>query len=294
MALTPEDVRNKQFTTSRFKEGYDLDEVDDFLDEIEQTFTALTKEVEDLKAIAKGEIPTSIREELSSLGSENARLKSELESALSSLETARMENEQLAASGSDDEVANELRANLAAVQAELAAAREELGNTSGNQDELAGEVARLSATVEELTAANAQLAAENEELKNAAPAPAVMDAADASTASVRILELAQRTADEAVASARIESEQLRAAAEAETQALISNTNAEVERLMNETKSNIEQMTRDFEIQKTGMERRVEELRAYEREYRSRLRSYLEGQLRELEGKNLGGDRQVEN
>ncbi len=53
------------------------------------------------------------------------------------------------------------------------------------------------------------------------------------------------------------------------------------------------MSRDFEVQKAAMERRVEELRAYEREYRSRLRSYLEGQLRELETKNLGGDRQVE-
>jgi DivIVA domain-containing protein len=37
MALTPEDVRNKQFTTVRFKEGYDLDEVDNFLDEIEES-----------------------------------------------------------------------------------------------------------------------------------------------------------------------------------------------------------------------------------------------------------------
>ena len=53
------------------------------------------------------------------------------------------------------------------------------------------------------------------------------------------------------------------------------------------------MTREFEVHKSNMERRVEELRAYEREYRSRLRSYLEGQLRELEGKSLGGDRQVE-
>ncbi len=32
MALTPQDVANKQFTTVRFKEGYDLDEVDNFLD----------------------------------------------------------------------------------------------------------------------------------------------------------------------------------------------------------------------------------------------------------------------
>ncbi len=33
MPLTPEDVRNKQFTTVRLREGYDEDEVDAFLDE---------------------------------------------------------------------------------------------------------------------------------------------------------------------------------------------------------------------------------------------------------------------
>jgi len=34
MALTPEDVRNKQFSTVRLKEGYDEDEVDEFLDRV--------------------------------------------------------------------------------------------------------------------------------------------------------------------------------------------------------------------------------------------------------------------
>ena len=34
MALTPEDVVNKRFQPTKFREGYDQDEVDDFLDEI--------------------------------------------------------------------------------------------------------------------------------------------------------------------------------------------------------------------------------------------------------------------
>ena len=33
MPLSPEDVRNKQFTTVRLREGYDEDEVDAFLDQ---------------------------------------------------------------------------------------------------------------------------------------------------------------------------------------------------------------------------------------------------------------------
>ena len=34
MALTPDDVVTKQFQHVRFKDGFDPDEVDDFLDEI--------------------------------------------------------------------------------------------------------------------------------------------------------------------------------------------------------------------------------------------------------------------
>lgn len=34
MALTPEDVVNKRFQPTKFREGYDQDEVDDFLDEV--------------------------------------------------------------------------------------------------------------------------------------------------------------------------------------------------------------------------------------------------------------------
>ena len=88
MAVTPEDVRNKQFTTVRFKEGYDLDEVDNFLDEIEESLAAVTREAEDLRATVKGEVPESIREEIRSLGDENARLKSELDQSTKALEDA--------------------------------------------------------------------------------------------------------------------------------------------------------------------------------------------------------------
>src|SRR5690349_18265165 len=50
MPLTPEDVRNKQFTTVRLREGYDEDEVDAFLDEVEAELTRLLLENEDLRA----------------------------------------------------------------------------------------------------------------------------------------------------------------------------------------------------------------------------------------------------
>ena len=49
MALTPEDVVNKRFQATKFREGYDQDEVDDFLDEVVVELRRLNQENEDLR-----------------------------------------------------------------------------------------------------------------------------------------------------------------------------------------------------------------------------------------------------
>ncbi|HVV30386.1 MAG TPA: DivIVA domain-containing protein [Mycobacteriales bacterium] len=50
MPLTPEDVQNKLFSSVRYKRGYDEDEVDAFLDEVEHELTRLGAEVRRLTA----------------------------------------------------------------------------------------------------------------------------------------------------------------------------------------------------------------------------------------------------
>jgi len=265
MALTPEDVRNKQFTTVRFKEGYELDEVDSFLDEIEVALAAVTREAEDLRAAAKGEVPESIREEIRALGDENARLKSELDQSAKTLEDAQTRVVVSDNSGASDEVLRSAQERVNELDLQLLTAKEELANS----------LTAISDLKEQLNATQTELVAE------AATVAATASPAEQGIASVRILELAQRTADEAVAAARIESEQL-----------LSSAKSTSEELVSEAKANVANITREFETQRVAMERRVEELRAYEREYRGRLRSYLEGQLRELESKNISGDRQV--
>ena len=50
MALTPDDVVTKQFQHVRFKEGFDPDEVDDFLDEIVVEWRKAIAEADELKA----------------------------------------------------------------------------------------------------------------------------------------------------------------------------------------------------------------------------------------------------
>ena len=42
--LTPKDIREHTFQTVRFKEGYDVDEVDDFLDQVTETVEALGRQ----------------------------------------------------------------------------------------------------------------------------------------------------------------------------------------------------------------------------------------------------------
>src|SRR5665648_669023 len=47
--LTADDVLNKKFQATKFREGYDQDEVDDFLDEVVNTLRAVSSENDDLK-----------------------------------------------------------------------------------------------------------------------------------------------------------------------------------------------------------------------------------------------------
>lgn len=67
MALTAEDILNQKFAITKFRDGYDLDQVDDFLDLVAQEFTAfeavkaeleekvaeLTEQLEECRAAAK-------------------------------------------------------------------------------------------------------------------------------------------------------------------------------------------------------------------------------------------------
>ncbi len=63
MPLTPEDVSNKRFTPVRLREGYDMGEVDQFLDEVEAELERLLKENDDLRsklAAAQGGAPVQV------------------------------------------------------------------------------------------------------------------------------------------------------------------------------------------------------------------------------------------
>ena len=67
--LTPKDIREHTFQTVRFKEGYDVDEVDDFLDQVTETVEALGKQ-----AVASGQATQSLPPDVAKLNSKISEL----------------------------------------------------------------------------------------------------------------------------------------------------------------------------------------------------------------------------
>jgi vacuolar-type H+-ATPase subunit H len=101
----------------------------------------------------------------------------------------------------------------------------------------------------------------------------VPSGANVSETATGILALAQRTADEHVSEARTQADRI--IGEARTRA---------DQLKREADDKHRQMIGSLENERVTLEREVEKLRTFEREYRSRLKSYLESQLRELDGR----------
>jgi DivIVA domain-containing protein len=113
-------------------------------------------------------------------------------------------------------------------------------------------------------------------------------------AALRTLLLAQRTADQAVAEAREEAEQIRSAAgeqatatvataREQAEALLSASRAEAAQVDEKISQRLEEALGDLDRRRSRLQADIDELRAFEREYRTRLRAYVEGQLRELAG-----------
>jgi DivIVA domain-containing protein len=158
----------------------------------------------------------------------------------------------------------------------------------------------------------------------AAPAPAsAVTGMEGQESALRTLLLAQRTADAAIAEAQAEAEALLSKAKGEAERTLSEARAEAtsslegarteaestlggaraeaeqtltaarERaaaLEAEMAAKVEAATGHLEVRRRQLESRIEELRAFEREYRTRLKAYLETQLRELgSGPGTGDD-----
>jgi DivIVA domain-containing protein len=131
-----------------------------------------------------------------------------------------------------------------------------------------------------------------------APAPAPAPAAPVSSEAIsgsaaRLLGLAQETADRLTEEARAESDKLLADAKSQSDALVSDatTRAEAaerdsriraEALDAQAKARYDDSIGKLAEEKVGLEKKIEDLRKYEREYRGRLKSWISDQLSQLD------------
>jgi DivIVA domain-containing protein len=210
MALTPEDVVNKRFQATKFREGYDQDEVDDFLDEVVN--------------------------ELRRLGEENEELRTKLGSC-----------ERRVGELSRATVAREAAPESAPVPLQVAAPPPPPVQMPQPVAVQAPEPVRASSQLEAV--------------------------GQGPEAAAGMLALAQKLHDEYVRNG----EQTR-------DRIVGEAREHSTRLMREAEEKQRQTLGSLEQERSLLERKIDELRAFEREYRSRLKSYLEGQLRELESK----------
>jgi DivIVA domain-containing protein len=218
MPLTPADVRNKQFSTTRLRPGYDEEEVDAFLDEVESELDRLIQENEELRA----------------------------------------------------KLAECLRGGKSAVPALSSPL------SDPKQDMMAPERVEPERRPEPVMMGGMQ--------------PHIEDNMDT---AARVLSLAQQTADQAIADARREADETLGRARREADEVLTKARRQAEQITGDARARAESLERDAQERhrqamgslvqtREELERRVDDLRAFEREYRSRLKAYLEGQLRDLE------------
>jgi len=122
----------------------------------------------------------------------------------------------------------------------------------------------------------------------------------------RLTAEAKSEADGMLSDARTKSEQLLSEARTKSDSMVNEARSRAETMLNDARTRAETLERQardkattlerdaqrkhnetitlIEQQKGGLEKKIDELRTFEREYRTRLKTYLESQLRDLEGR----------
>ncbi|SDL86862.1 DivIVA domain-containing protein [Arthrobacter sp. ov407] len=228
MALTPEDVVNKRFQPTKFREGYDQDEVDDFLDEIVVELRRLNQENDELR-------------------------------------------KKLAESGAGTPASSAAAAPV--VEKVAAPVKAEKEDTAKAEAEAKAKAAAEAANKKE--AEQAAKAAQEVEQARSGVTPASESAAG-------LLAMAQQMHDKHVADGEQQRDKIIAEAQIEASSLVNDAQEKSRKILGA-----------LEQQRSVLERKVEQLRGFERDYRSRLKAYIEGQLRDLDARGSVAAPEVE-
>ena len=196
--LTADDVLNKKFQPTKFREGYDQHEVDEFLDQIVEA--------------------------MRDLENENAELKAKLDAA-----NARV--------------------------AELSEGAPVVTATAVSP------VAPIAPVVE----------------SPIVETPKIEPSGNNAESAAAMLEMAQRLHDEYVAKGKAERERI-----------VTEARATGEQLTREAENQRNQTLSQLEKERANLEHKIDELRRFESDYRTRLRSYLTNLLNNVEDASGGG------
>ncbi len=198
--LTAEDILNKKFAPTKFREGYDVEEVDDFLDEVVRTLNSVQEENEDLKS------------------------------------------------------------KLAAAERRIA----ELSRAEASSAAKAPEMPKLPEPVAAPAPAPAPQQMMGKGHSGNGPEP---------ESATGMLQLAQKLHDDYVRSGQEEGDRL-----------IAEAKQEGARIVREAEENSHRTLSQLEQERSLLERKIDELRIFERDYRTRLKSYLQNLLGDLDNR----------
>ncbi len=243
MPLTPADVHNVAFSKPPIgKRGYNEDEVDAFLDLVEAELARLIEENEDL------------REQVS-------QLEQRLGNAQADLEEARS---RPAAMGAVSPPTQQIqrqeppRSMGAALDA---------GEGGDHHVQVAKVLSMAQEMAERLTA----------EAKSEADAML----ADARTKAEQLLSEARAKSDGLVNDARARAETMLNDARTRAETLERQSRDKAATLVGDAERKQAEIIGTITRDKSVLEKKIDELRTFEREYRTRLKTYLESQLRDL-------------
>ena len=100
---------------------------------------------------------------------------------------------------------------------------------------------------------------------------------------------AREDAQKIVTEARVEAEKLESETKSRTDKLEQDARTRAQNLDSETDTRRREVLGEIEQEKDRLDAEIENLRSFEREYRSRLKSYFSQQLQALDGNGEGGD-----
>lgn len=295
MALMPDDLLNKEFPETKFRPGYDKDEVDDFLDEVVVEWRRLIQENEELRAenaTLQEQLDGSDYvepDELKDAGlSGYAGTSAEVTGTFESVDDDAAAVPDMPESDQDhtQSVTPQGDPNVTAYPEYALGTRPAQERPEAQPDTSAGgpaaEAAGVLAMAQKL---HDQYVAEGEENRAASIAEGQSKRAEliheGETTKEELINEGTSKRAELIADGEQTRAEYIAEGEAKRSELLTDAETRAESMIEEAELTSTRTLNALERKKGDLEARVSELTGFERDYRARLKDYIENQLAEL-------------